>query len=370
MGWVERFVSIVAGISVVAAVSVLVARSEVPQLRGTATVDLAATESPAETAAAATDRPVPATAAPKKVNLPATSWNVGAVTMADDSQLRVGPSATARSKGPMPKGVLAAVIGHKPGFYHVLTPNDNTGWVYAGKVKPHLKSNARAARSLKEATIVIDPGHGGHQPGAKGKAHGTAEKDVNLAISKVLIKNLEGARVFITNTGQHAALRYRAVLSNALRADAFVSVHNNALPDKLSKAPGSEVYYSQKPGSKRLAGLLYEELLKALRRYKIQWGRDPLAGAKYRLSHEHGGDYYAVLRQSTQPAVIVESMFITNPAEEKLLLKPQVRKVIADALARGIKRFFLTDDPGSGFVDPYAKPTPQCPIQGCFEHRK
>jgi hypothetical protein len=63
-------------------------------------------------------------------------------------------------------------------------------------------------------------------------------------------------------------------------------------------------------------------------------------------------------------------MFITNPAEERLLRSPHVREVMAVALARGIKRFFTTNDPGSGYVDPYAKPTPECKIPGCFEHRK
>lgn len=369
MGWVERCVSIVAGISVVAGVSVLVARSEVPQLTGTATVDLAATQSPAATEQA-TARPAPAPPAPPKAPLPPTDPKVGAVTITERADFLVAPDPGAESKGTVPGGLLAAVIEHAPGFYHVMTPNDHTGWVTATKVKLHYRSPARAARSLRDATIVIDPGHGGHLPGAKGKLHGTLEKDINLEISKILVQRLGDARVFLTTIGQHSALRYRAVLSNSLQADAFVSVHNNALPDEISRQPGTEVYYSQKPGSKRLAGLLYEELFDALKRFKIQWGRDPFPGAKYRLSQEHGGDYYAVLRQSTQPAVIVESMFITNPPEEELLRTRHVQAIIADALARGIKRFIMTDDPGSGFQDPYAEPTPQCPIPGCFEHRK
>jgi len=366
MGWIERAIAIVAGVSVVAAVSVLVARSEVPQITGRATVDLA-TQAPAKTAGA--PKPLPATPGATKLPVLPTPTDVGAVTTIGNATLRTAPSLTAHGKGPVPTGVLSAVIGRKAGFYHVMTPNENTGWIHASKVKTHLRSKRSKAHSLREATIVIDPGHGGHLPGAKGKG-GTLEKTVNLGISRRLVDNLKGARIFLTNTGQHAGLRYRAALANRLDAHAFVSVHNNALPDKLSKVPGTEVYYSQKPGSKRLAGLLYEELYKALLPYKIKWGRDPMAGAKYRLSQQHGGDYYAVLRRSYVPSVIVEGMFITNPAEERLLRRPHVRQVMADALARGIKRFFLTADLGSGFVDPYAKPTPNCKIPGCFEHRK
>lgn len=364
MGWVERGITIVAGISVVAGVSVLVARSDVPQLSGSASVTIAQTASPAPTKAA----PAVATARPTVAPVPKTSNTVGAVTTIGNTSLRSGPSLKAKSKGPVPTGVLSAVIGNKAGFYHVFTPNENSGWIHASKVKTHLKSTGRA-RSLKDATIVIDPGHGGHLPGAIGKG-GFTESHANVGIARRLVDVLKGPRLFLTNTGQHAGLRYRAGLANRLGADVFVSVHNNALPDKMGKLPGTEIYYSQKPGSKRLAGLLYEELYKTLRRHKIKWGRDPFPGAKYRLSQQHGGDYYAVLRRSYVPSVIVEGMFITNPAEERLLRNPRVRQDIAEALARGLRRYFLTDDPGSGFQDPYAKPTPKCPIPGCFEHRK
>lgn len=365
MGWVERGVSIVAGISVMAGVSVLVARSDVSQLRGSVTVSIAATASPK----VSTPKPLPATATPATAApVVATKTDVGAVTTIGNASLRSAPSLRAKSKGPVPTGVLSAVIGQKAGFYHVFTPRENTGWIHASKVKTHRKSEHRA-HDLRSATIVIDPGHGGHLPGAVGKG-GLTEKDANLAISRRMAENLKEARVFLTRATGHAGLRYRAALANRLGADVFVSVHNNALPDRISKTPGTEVYYSQRPGSKRLAGLLYEELVKVLRKYDIKWGRDPMAGAKYRLSQQHGRDYYAVLRRSFVPAVIVEGMFITNPQEERLLRQPKVRQEVADALSRAVRRYFLTDDPGSGYVDPYAKPTPNCKIPGCFEHRK
>jgi N-acetylmuramoyl-L-alanine amidase len=367
MRWVERGLAIIAGVSVVAAVSVLVARSDTSRLEGSATVTLAQTPTPVP----ATVKPLPAPVATRAPRASAMPSGVGAITTTEDVKFRKGPSLQAPARSIMPRGVLAPVLAKRDGFFKVLSPNENVGWVHMSKVKTHLRSTPKKAHRLRDATIVIDPGHGGRLPGAKGK-HGLLEKVANTGIAKRLKGQLRGARVFLTNTGQHAGLAYRAALANRLNAHAFVSVHNNALPDKLSKLPGAEVYYSQRPGSKRLAGLLYEELFKTLARYNIgkKWGRDPFAGAKYRLSQEHGGDYYAVLRRSYVPAVIVESMFITNPAEERLLRRADVRQAIAEALGRGLRRFLTSGDPGSGFQDPYERPTPDCPIPGCFEHRK
>jgi N-acetylmuramoyl-L-alanine amidase len=361
----------VAGVAVVAALSVLVANSDTKPPPSHA---VASVQTPDPTAAAspvvATANPTPKPAVAKKTSAPKAVQPVGAVTTTADTMLRTKPWLGSKSVGPVPRGILSPVTDQKWGFYKVLTPNENVGWLHKSRVKVHFKTT-KTPRRVEDATIVIDPGHGGHQPGAKGPG-GTLEKDVNLGISRHVASNLKGARIFMTRNHGHAGLAYRSGLANRLGAVAFVSVHNNALPDRVnSKTPGTEVYYRvDHLQSKRLAGLIYEEVFGALKRFKIEWGRDPFAGAKYRRSHEHGGDYYAVLRHSRVPAVIVENMFITNKREEKLLVRPDVRALIGKAIARGVKRFVETDAKGSGFKDPYAVPTPSCPIPGCFEHRK
>lgn len=369
MGWVERVTAMVAGVAVVAALSVLVANSDEqpPHSDAVASVSTPA-PTPAKTVVAVA-KPK-ARPAPKKAPAPKPMQTVGAVTTIADTMLRTKPWIGSKAVGPMPKGVLSPVTDQRWGFYKVLTPNENVGWLHKSRVKTHLKAT-KTPRRLEGATIVIDPGHGGHQPGARGPG-GTLEKDVNLGISRQVVGNLKGARIFMTRNQGHAGLAYRAGLANRLGAIAFVSVHNNALPDRVnSKTPGSEVYYRvDHLQSKRLAGLIYEEVFGALKQFKIDWGRDPFAGAKYRRSHEHGGDYYAVLRHARVPAVIVENMFISTKREEKLLLRADVRALLGRAIARGIKRFIETDAKGSGFKDPYAVPTPDCPIPGCFEHRK
>jgi N-acetylmuramoyl-L-alanine amidase len=136
----------------------------------------------------------------------------------------------------------------------------------------------------------------------------------------------------------------------------FVSVHNNASPDGPSEHPGTETYYQLKSrGSKRLAGLTYEEVLRTLERFHVSWVSQDDAGAKYRMN-ERGIDYYYVLRHTTIPAVIVESAYISNPPEEALLRREDVKDFLARALARAVNRYVTTDDPGSGFI---TKPLPR-----------
>src|SRR5207244_11478330 len=119
---------------------------------------------------------------------------------------------------------------------------------------------------------------------------------------------------------------------------------------------GTETFYQlHARASKRLAGLTYEELLKALQEFKVPWVAERDAGAKYR-TNERGGNYYHVLRTSGPPAAIVEGLYISNPPEEALLRRENVRDLMARALARAIDRFITTHDPGSGFI---AKPLPR-----------
>jgi hypothetical protein len=109
--------------------------------------------------------------------------------------------------------------------------------------------------------------------------------------------------------------------------------------------------------SRRLAGLIYEEIVRALSRFSVAWVADRDAGAKYRPGRR--GDYYAVLRQPA-PVVsaLVEFAYITNPAEAELIGRPEVQQVEGEALARGVVRYLTSSDPGSGFVEPYPRPDP------------
>jgi N-acetylmuramoyl-L-alanine amidase len=214
---------------------------------------------------------------------------------------------------------------------------------------------------LSGATVVVDPGHGGDEPGAVGAA-GTREKDVNLAIALETKRQLEaqGATVVLTRTGDYRiTLASRAAIAQALQPAFFLSIHHNAEPDEHRATPGAETYHQiASADSKRAAGLVYEELLQAFSAYDVDWVADRDAGAKYRPA-ESGGDYYGILKRTAGlPAVLSEAAFISNPPEEALLADPAFQAVEAGAFTRAIIRYVTTDDSGSGFVIPYPRTEP------------
>jgi N-acetylmuramoyl-L-alanine amidase len=214
---------------------------------------------------------------------------------------------------------------------------------------------------LYGANVVLDPGHGGIDPGAVGPT-GLTEKQINLAIANETKRILEatGAVVVLTREqDQNTTLITRDSLGVALKPQAYISIHHNAEPDgPTGGPPGNETYYQiANPSSKRLAGLLWESVTAAFSRYDIAWAGDTDHGAKYREGSR--GDYYAVLRQTAGiDAVLSEAAFISNPAEEALLATAEFRLVEAQAIADAIVRFLTTSDAGSGFVTPYPRTEP------------
>ncbi|HEX7095648.1 MAG TPA: N-acetylmuramoyl-L-alanine amidase, partial [Acidimicrobiales bacterium] len=161
-------------------------------------------------------------------------------------------------------------------------------------------------------------------------------------------------------------LASRARIATRLDADAFVSIHHNAGPDRLQDTPGTEVYYQVTGGeqSKRLGGLIYEEAIAAFSPYDIEWAAFRDAQVKVRLGR-NGGDYYGILRLSEGvPAALAELAYVTNPPEEDLLRTPEFRAVEGKAIARAVLRYLTTDDPGTGFVGPSDRTEPAGPGGG------
>jgi N-acetylmuramoyl-L-alanine amidase len=243
------------------------------------------------------------------------------------------------------------VTKHDVDGVEALTPCENT---------------VKLAKAAVIATpnVILDPGHGGGEPGAVGY-NGLTEKSVNFAVARDTKAELANAGVssLLTRTGDYRmSLTARAKLVTALKPRVFVSIHHNSDPDGPHDGPGSETYYqvasNTSADSKRLAGLIYEEVVKALRAYNVAWVGDTDAGAKYRQGST-GDDYYAVLRQTKGVvAALAELSFISNPPEADLLAQDAFQHVEAAAVARGIVRFLKTSDPGSGYTTPYARTTP------------
>jgi N-acetylmuramoyl-L-alanine amidase len=192
--------------------------------------------------------------------------------------------------------------------------------------------------SLKNKVIVIDPGHGGADPGAQ--SSGLKEKDINLDISLRLRQSLEskGCIVILTREvdkdfylpgfvlgrmAKRAELDKRINIATENNADLFISVHTNSFP--RPNTYGMETYYHLKSSTgKALAELIQKQLTQ-------------LQSDNKRISK--AGDYY-LINQSKMPAVIVEVGFISNPRERNLLLSNNYRDSISDAISIGIEHYF------------------------------
>jgi N-acetylmuramoyl-L-alanine amidase len=183
---------------------------------------------------------------------------------------------------------------------------------------------------FKDRLIVIDPGHGGYDSGAKSPNLKMKEKDVVLDVSLKLKKLLEneGFKVYMTrDDDNYIGLYDRATIANELGADVFVSVHANA--HSRSSAKGVEVLYypNDGRGNKTFSRIMQNALvrgLNAIDRGIIQ--RPKLV----------------VTRETKMPAVLLELGFLTNPTEEKLLSQKDYRQKCAEATLKGIIEYFDT----------------------------
>lgn len=179
--------------------------------------------------------------------------------------------------------------------------------------------------------VVIDPGHGGRDPGSIGPT-GVQEKVVTLAVARQVAAILgQVADVKLTRYGDvalgptiSADLSARAGVANQISADVFISIHCNAVMDRT--AAGTETYHY--PGSAqgvRLADILQRRMVAALRL--------PNRGVKQAR--------FAVLRETKTniPAVLVELGFLSNLTEEGLLESPAFQAKAAQAIANGIAAY-------------------------------
>ncbi len=214
------------------------------------------------------------------------------------------------------------------------------------------------------AVIVLDPGHGGRDPGAIG-VRGTHEKDVTLAICRAIRQQIEaargGAKVVLTREGdEFLSLRERVDLAHEARADLFVSIHADAAPNPAAR--GLSAYTLSEKASDEFAGALAQRenrvdtiygvdlkhtdrataaiLLDLARRHS----HNASLTAKRRIVHGVGDKLrlldnpmraadFAVLKSPQVPSVLVETGFLSNPQDELLLREEKSRLRIARALA-------------------------------------
>lgn len=201
------------------------------------------------------------------------------------------------------------------------------------------------------AKIVIDPGHGGPDPGAVGPS-GVQEKVVVLAVAKLLadILSAAGVEVRLTRDSDDVPwipstdLSERVRISNYAGADLFISIHANAFSSPQAK--GMEIWTSV--GQTR-ADILAESIADAL----IEAFPDLVFRADMSDGDKDKEENWYVCRWTNAPAVLIELAFITNPEEEAMLKDPAHQKKVAWAIAKGIAAYagFSLVEP----VDPVAE---------------
>ena len=215
-------------------------------------------------------------------------------------------------------------------------------------------------------TIVIDPGHGGKDPGAVGRG-GTAEKDITLRVGlllKQLLADRLGVQVIMTRDRDvFLELEERTTFANRNNADLFVSIHVNSHGQRGIR--GIEVYHFGEASDPRALAVAARENGTPIESTGVGWQylvADLLTSKKMEESLElawsakqalvselnpqyevvdHGvktGPFY-VLRFTAMPSVLAEIAFISNPTEERLMQTPAFLKQVAEGIFEGIKAF-------------------------------
>jgi len=222
--------------------------------------------------------------------------------------------------------------------------------------------------------IVIDPGHGGRDYGAVGRKKRTLEKDIVLKIGMYLKKLIEkdgGLRVIMTRANDRfVSLEKRAKIANDAGADLFISIHANA--SRKTKPRGSQTFFlaraknddARAVAQLENASLRYENggaddtsvvnfILLDMIQTEFQRESADLAELVQREFEKslkipsRGVDQagFVVLNKVYMPAVLVETAFISNTNEEKLLRKKSFQKKVAKAIYESIKEFKARYDP-------------------------
>jgi len=258
--------------------------------------------------------------------------------------------------------------------------------------KPEIKPNTTAAVEKQEKpadkpaekpvpltrmiTIAIDPGHGGEDPGAIGRG-GSREKDVVLAIAKRLKAKIEqhpNMRAMLTRDSDYfVPLNVRVQKARAVQADLFMSVHADAFIN--SSARGSSVFVLSEKGAsstaarwladkenaadliggvnikthdKQLASVLLDLSTTAQINDSLKLGKVVLSEISginrlHKGSVEQAG--FAVLKAPDIPSILIETAFISNPEEEAKLTDNAYQDQLAEAVMKGIRKYFSKNPP-------------------------
>jgi N-acetylmuramoyl-L-alanine amidase len=240
------------------------------------------------------------------------------------------------------------------------------------------------AHPKRDIIVVVDPGHGGKDPGAVG-AKGEREKDVVLSIAQLLGKRLKKEKGFavklVRNDDFFVPLRKRVEIARQHKADMFISVHADAAP-RLT-ASGASVYCLSEGGATSatarfmaqrengadllgatsllnlkdkdpmLAGVILDMSMNATIAASLQLGNTvlgSLAGITtlHQKRVEQAG--FAVLKSPDVPSILVETGFISNVRDSQRLVTARHQQAVADGLFEGLQRYFEKNPPIDSYL--------------------
>lgn len=179
------------------------------------------------------------------------------------------------------------------------------------------------SKDIKGLTIAVDAGHGGRNRGSRGPT-GVYEKDMTLAISKIVAKKLEdeGVNVLMTRVNDsYVDNRYRIVYYQEKDPDLLISIHTNSSADPI-RVEGTSTYYKH-IGFRDLSTSIYKKML----------------GTGLKEFGNVGSFNFALNAPTEYPNALVETLFISNPEDEMKVLDPAFREKMADEIIAGIKDF-------------------------------
>ena len=265
-----------------------------------------------------------------------------------------------RGERPAEISRLEASVSSAPDPLAELRPDERPAVI---EKKP--RTQKRPAIS-KIRRIVVDPGHGGHDPGAVGPG-GLQEKEVVLAIGlklRELLKDELGLDVVMTrSTDVFIPLEERTAIANKVNADLFLSVHANAAPNR--NAAGIETYYLNLAKTEKAAQLAAKEngtslekvsvlqaiLFDLMANYKLNDSAhlaDEVQRALHKKARSHYPDVknlgvkqgpFYVLVGATMPSILVEAAFLSNAQEEVRLNDPAYRDLTAEGILDGVRGY-------------------------------
>jgi N-acetylmuramoyl-L-alanine amidase len=237
-------------------------------------------------------------------------------------------------------------------------------------------TSSSTPKVMRMVTIALDPGHGGEDPGATGGT-GVHEKDIVLEIARRLKRKLEGmpnTRVMLTRDADYfVPLGTRVDKARKVGADLFVSIHADAFVERTAR--GSSVFVLSEKGAsssaarwlandqnkadliggvnlgsqdRQLASVLLDLSTTAQISDSLKLGKAVLTeiggiNKLHRGMVEQAG--FAVLKAPDIPSILVETAFISNPEEEARLKDDAYQDQLADAITKGIRRYFGANPP-------------------------